>query len=166
MRKSRGFTLIELLVTIAVLVIIAMIAAPSFGGVLIKQKLNSNANSFVSILNQAKSQAVLLRTTIAVCPNKTNTDNDFTKDECANAVIPSYSAMTTAQKESVQADRVYQVEIDSKVALQSTSASAVLFTALGNVSASKTFNLCASGYMRTINVEKFGNISQSSGTCS
>jgi Tfp pilus assembly protein FimT len=154
------------MVTIAVLVIIAMLAAPSFGEVLIKQKLNSSTSNFVSTLNQAKSQAVLLRTTIAVCPNRTNTDNDFTKDECANAVIPSYSTMTMTQKESVQAERVYQVEIDSKVDVQSTSASAVLFTALGNVSTSKTFTLCASGNLRTINVEKFGNISQSSGICS
>lgn len=37
--KNQGFTLIELMVTIAVMAIIAMMAAPSFGNMRINQKL-------------------------------------------------------------------------------------------------------------------------------
>ena len=40
MKKIQGFTLIELMVTIAVLAIIAMMAAPTFGDMLDKQNLN------------------------------------------------------------------------------------------------------------------------------
>jgi type IV fimbrial biogenesis protein FimT len=40
--KHKGFTLIELMVTIAVMAIIAMMAAPSFGDMLQRQNLNKS----------------------------------------------------------------------------------------------------------------------------
>lgn len=43
MQKEKGFTLIELMVTIAVLAIVASIAAPSFGNLLIKENLKTTA---------------------------------------------------------------------------------------------------------------------------
>lgn len=42
MRIKKGFTLIELMVTVSILVIIVMLAAPSFTNLLVKQNLNSN----------------------------------------------------------------------------------------------------------------------------
>lgn len=169
MRTNRGFTLIELMVTIAVLAIIAMMAAPSFGDLVVRQKLNGNARDFITTLNQAKSQAALLRTTVAVCPNKTNTDDNFTKDKCATAFISEYTAtspsLTNTQKQSLLVDRVYLVEIDPKIAVQSTSSTGALFNATGSANAQVSFNICASGNSRTITVQRLGAISQSSGTC-
>jgi len=165
MRNSRGFTLVELMVTIAIVAIIAMMAAPSFGQMLLRQKLNNNARNFITALNQAKSQAALLRTTVAVCPNKTNSDDNFTKEECASAVIPNYSTLNATQKLAVQNDRVFQVEIDPKVTVQSASMTAALFNPLGSVNTQASFSICASGNLRTITVLRLGAISQSSGTC-
>lgn len=164
-KKNQGFTLIELMVTVAVMAIIAMMAAPSFGDMVTRQKLNSNARGLITALNQAKSQAALLRTTVAVCSSKTNSDDNFTKDECATAVIPNYSSMTTTQKENVLIDRVYLVEIDPKVTVQSTSTTGALFNAIGSVNTQVTFNICAAGNLRSISVLRLGSISQSSGTC-
>lgn len=165
MRNSRGFTLVELMVTIAIVAIIAMMAAPSFGQMLLRQKLNNNARNFITALNQAKSQAALLRTTVAVCPNKTNSDDNFTKDECASAVIPNYASMTNTQKQTVQIDRVFQVMVDPAVTVQSTSSTAALFNSTGSANAQVSFNICASGNSRTITVQRLGAVSQSSGTC-
>ena len=164
-KKNQGFTLIELMVTVAVIAIIAMMAVPSFGDLVTRQKLNSNARGLITVLNQAKSQAALLRTTVAVCSSKTNSDDNFTKDECATAVIPNYSSMTTTQKENVLIDRVYLVEIDPKVTVQSTSTTGALFNAVGSVNTQATFNICAAGNLRSISVLRLGSISQSSGTC-
>lgn len=164
-KKNQGFTLIELIVTVAVMAIIAMMAAPSFGDMVTRQKLNSNARGLITALNQAKSQAALLRTTVAVCSGKTNSDDNFTKGECATAVIPNYSSMTTTQKENVLIDRVYLVEIDPKVTVQSTSTTGALFNAIGSVNTQATFNICAAGNLRSISVLRLGSISQSSGTC-
>jgi len=165
MRNSRGFTLVELMVTIAIVAIIATMAAPSFGQMLLRQKLNNNARNFITALNQAKSQAALLRTTVAVCPNKTNSDDNFTKEECASAVIPNYSTLNATQKLAVQNGRVFQVEIDPKVTVQSASTTAALFNPLGSVNTQASFSICASGNLRTITVLRLGAISQSSGTC-
>lgn len=59
--KNNGFTLIELMVTIAVLGIIAAMAAPSFGNMLNKQNLNKSGQDLITVLNKARSIAVLER---------------------------------------------------------------------------------------------------------
>lgn len=57
----KAFTLIELVIVIFVLCIIAVLAIPSFGHLLAKQRLNSDARSLASILTQSRNQAVFLR---------------------------------------------------------------------------------------------------------
>jgi type IV fimbrial biogenesis protein FimT len=69
MYKSKGFTLIELMVVIAVMAIIAMIAAPSFNDLLLKQNLNQSARALVSTLSEARAKAALERRQITVMLN-------------------------------------------------------------------------------------------------
>jgi prepilin-type N-terminal cleavage/methylation domain-containing protein len=75
--KHKGFTLIELMVTIAVMVIIAMMAAPSFGDMLQRQNLNKSTRELVATLNQARAKAALERREITVTLNSVvaNTEN-------------------------------------------------------------------------------------------
>lgn len=64
--QQKGFTLIELMVTIAVMAIIAMMAAPSFGDMLQRQNLNKSTRELVATLNQARAKAALERRNITV----------------------------------------------------------------------------------------------------
>ncbi len=64
--QQKGFTLIELMVTIAVMAIIAMMAAPSFGDMLQRQNLNQSTRELVATLNQARAKAALERRNITV----------------------------------------------------------------------------------------------------
>lgn len=73
MRKNHGFTLIELMVTIAVLAIITMMAAPSFDEMLNRKRLEANTKELMLVLNQARSQAILLRTNTVVQLNGSTT---------------------------------------------------------------------------------------------
>ncbi|NHC02907.1 prepilin-type N-terminal cleavage/methylation domain-containing protein [Acinetobacter sp. 187] len=59
MRKVSGFTLIELMVTIAVIAIIAMIAAPSFGNMIKNQHFRKDTSQLVNKIRQARTYAVL-----------------------------------------------------------------------------------------------------------
>lgn len=164
-RREQGFTLIELMITIAVLAIIATMAAPSFGNLVSKQKLNGSVRELVLAINQAKSQAALMKTTVALCLNKTNTDADFDKDECGTALLPNYTSLGDDQKKEAKETRMISVQIDPSVVVESTSAAMVLFTDVGSASSSETFSFCKSGMQKTVSVTRLGIMSQTSGTC-
>lgn len=72
--KNQGFTLIELMVTIAVMAIIAMMAAPSFGNLIQKQNLNRSTQELIGQLNNARSKAVLERRDVTVQLNSLAAD--------------------------------------------------------------------------------------------
>jgi len=72
--KNQGFTLIELMVTIAVMAIIAMMAAPSFGNLIQKQNLNRSTQELIGQLNNARSKAVLERREVRVQLNSLAAD--------------------------------------------------------------------------------------------
>ena len=165
MRTEQGFTLIELIITIAIMAIIATLAAPSFGNLISEQKLNSSARELVMSINQAKSQAALKKTTVALCLNRTNTDNDFTKGECATAVLSDYATLTSAQQIEAQKTRVISVQVNPAVVVESTSATAVLFSDIGSADSASTFSFCNSSKQRVVSVTRLGIISQTSGAC-
>ncbi|MDR7015992.1 GspH/FimT family pseudopilin [Acinetobacter sp. 3657] len=162
MGKGRGFTLIELMVTIAILAIVAMMAVPSFGNMVARQKLNAATRELTLAINQAKSQAALMKTTVAVCLNRTNTDDDFNKHKCATALIPNYAAL---DQQEVQNTRVISVQIDPQVAIESTSAEMILFNDVGSATTAETFSFCKSAQNRTIEVTRLGNVRQVAGAC-
>lgn len=173
-KKNQGFTLIELMVTVAVMAIIAMMAAPSFGDLVTRQKLNRSARELVLAINQAKSQAALMKTSVALCLNRTNSDDDFTTTECATAAIPEYtattgtppiSALTNAQKEEVLKNRVISTPVDRAITVAATSSVSILFNDVGSTTTTATFILCKSPLMRTVVVTRLGIISQTSGAC-
>ena len=173
-KKELGFTLIELMITIAILAIIATMAAPSFNNLVSEQKMNRSVRELVLAINQAKSQAALKKTSVALCLNRTNSDDDFTKVECATAAIPEYtattgtppiSALTNGQKEEVLKSRVISIPVDRAITVASTSSVAILFNNIGSATTTATFILCKSPIMKTVVVTRLGIISQTSGTC-
>lgn len=71
-KKNHGFTLIELMVTVAIMAIIAMIAAPSFGDLVARKQLDTTARNFALIFGETRGQAISLRKPITLkleCPN-------------------------------------------------------------------------------------------------
>lgn len=84
-KRNLGFTLVELMVTIAVLAIIAMMAAPSFGDIMMSQDLNKSTQELVGQLNNARSKAVLERRDVTVDLNPD--DADKAKGDTDNKLI-------------------------------------------------------------------------------
>ncbi|RPE29896.1 prepilin-type N-terminal cleavage/methylation domain-containing protein [Acinetobacter sp. BIGb0102] len=85
MGKTRGFTLIELMVTIAVLAVIAMMAAPSFGNLIARKQLDTTAKDFALVFGETRGQAISLGKDITLkltCPIETNTANGQTEVIC------------------------------------------------------------------------------------
>ena len=70
----RGFTLIELMVTISVLAILLAIAIPDLRAFLLSNRLSSDVNGFIGLVNYARSEAIVRNQEVVVCP-KNNTSN-------------------------------------------------------------------------------------------
>lgn len=78
MLGNRGFTLIELMVTIAVVAILAMIAAPSMGNMVTKQRLDTTARELAYTFGEARSKSAVLRKEVVVkFDDGANTETEF-----------------------------------------------------------------------------------------
>ena len=165
MKKNNGFTLIEMMVTIAIFAIIAAMAAPAFGKMVTRQKLNSNTRAFVSAFNLAKSQAATLRASVAVCPDKTPAGLDYTRKKSAEDAIPNYASLTAINKINAQENRVILVAVDKNVELKSGSTTKVVFNEVGSSGSEQTMSLCAGKELRTLTILALGNVTQTTGTC-
>ena len=67
--RLRGFTLIELMITLAVAVILLVIAVPSFRTMTISNRLTTTANAVVAALNTARMVAIKRNAGTQLCSN-------------------------------------------------------------------------------------------------
>lgn len=68
---SKGFTLVELMVTVSVLAILVGLALPDLRSFLVSNRLSSDVNGLIGLLNYARSEAIVRNQNVVVCP-KTN----------------------------------------------------------------------------------------------
>jgi len=64
--KLHGYTLIELIITIAVLSILVVLALPSFGTLLERNVITTDANNFAADLSYARSEAIKRNATVQI----------------------------------------------------------------------------------------------------
>lgn len=65
--RNRGFTLIEMMITITLLVILSMIAIPSYRNASLSSQLRSSANDFIASANFARSEAIKRGSAVTLC---------------------------------------------------------------------------------------------------
>ncbi len=73
MKKCTGVTLVELMITIAIAAILLAAGTPNLISILKKNKLEAQANDFVSGLNTARSEAVLRNVRATMCHSSNGT---------------------------------------------------------------------------------------------
>lgn len=64
-----GFTLIELIVALAILVVLATMAGPSFRGLLADHQASNSASELLSALQFARAEAVERNVMVSLCPS-------------------------------------------------------------------------------------------------
>lgn len=109
MGKSRGFTLIELMVAIAVLAIVAMMAAPSFGNMVARKQLDTTARDLALILGEARGQAISLGKDITIkltCPTETDANSGESKVVCPANTATSFSWISPKEDIGLTSDAV------------------------------------------------------------
>jgi type IV fimbrial biogenesis protein FimT len=97
--REKGFTLIELMVTLALAIIIATIAVPSYRAFIVNQQLTAASGDFMASLLQARSEAVRLGRNVALAPAD-GTDwrsgwNVFLDADCTGTYSAANSATNT-----------------------------------------------------------------------
>lgn len=150
-RKEQGFTLIELMVTIAVMAIIAMMAAPSFGDMRDNQKLKLSVMEIKTGIQQGRSRAILTRSPTVICPST------IIEATCG-ANITNYADLSASQK----SDSVLRPKIDDMITIKSGSADHFMFNPQG-ITANKTITLCSGKKSIVITVNGPGVITQVDG---
>ncbi len=71
----RGFTLIEMMVTVALMVILGMMAVPALQSHVTRSGMQTLQNDFISSLNRARSEAVARNTCVSMCQLRVGTTN-------------------------------------------------------------------------------------------
>ena len=145
MKIKKGFTLVELMVTIAIIVIIALLAVPSFIDQVNKRQLERSYGELALTFSNARSQAVTIRQNVEVKLNSTD------------LITPTLFTWEPS---------------NSKMSLQSGSASSVVFEPSGGVqnfdNNTMTFSVCHMNSKKTkrLQLTRMGSITMlADGTC-
>ncbi|HZR06792.1 MAG TPA: prepilin-type N-terminal cleavage/methylation domain-containing protein [Candidatus Udaeobacter sp.] len=88
MQRARGFTLIEIALSIFILLLILMLAVPSFSGVIANRRLKQTLDEFNNLVRQAQTRSVTERRPYLIVWGKNNVvarPEAFAEDEEANA---------------------------------------------------------------------------------
>lgn len=95
MRKNRptafklqaAFTLIELLITVTVLGVLMAIALPNLRDFVVSNRLSSQVNGFVGLLNYARSEAIVRNQSVLVCAKQAANNECSTADSWADLEV-------------------------------------------------------------------------------
>ncbi|TAM60876.1 MAG: prepilin-type N-terminal cleavage/methylation domain-containing protein [Rhodanobacter sp.] len=88
-RDGRGFTLVELMITMAVAVVLIMIAVPSFRTMTLSNKLTTVANDMVGAINVARMEAIKSNSFTQLCSDSSaNNTSDPLGNACNTSPQP------------------------------------------------------------------------------
>lgn len=128
-KQQKGFTLIEMMIVIAIIAILAALAAPSMIDMKRKYELQRETNSFVAKLNEARSEAVLKRTSVSVSlVASQNTSANASQNTSANT--SQNTSTNTSQNASTNASQVWQ-STSPNIVLETTRSDAISFDYMG-----------------------------------
>jgi type IV fimbrial biogenesis protein FimT len=132
-KRESGFTLIELMVTLAVAAIVLSVGVPSFRGVIMDNRLVSQANLVVTSVKLARSAAVRYQRNATVCASA---NYDDPVPDCVASTDWSNGWIVWVDKDrdaATDANEIISVfgPINTSSTLSSTSASAFTYDARG-----------------------------------
>jgi len=180
-RLPRGFGLIELMIVVAIVVILTMIALPSYQHLIQLNRVSTDTNNLLSAFNLARNEAVARGRPVTVCASASGTACDGTgTDNWSSGWIVFTDYDPTGQIDAGSGDAIVRVfgPVATRNSLTS-GGSNVGYVSFGRTGAAKfpnaadlqeTFTIlqtpCASDLVRTVTITTLGrSASKTDATC-
>jgi type IV fimbrial biogenesis protein FimT len=137
-----GFSLIELMVTVAVLVLVVLVAAPSFDTMFLNSRLTAYSGDFVAATQTARSEAIKRNARVLLCASSNGTACDGTDWRQGWLVVHDVDGLGTFN--SGDTVLLKHEALDSSYSLVSTPSSStvmIVYDTTGAVSSAVTMKL-------------------------
>lgn len=152
-KKAGGFSLVELMVTLAIIIIVTLVALPSMTGLVRDARISAQTDLLVSTLNSARLEAVKQRKDMTVCPMA----NPNSGTACSTDAGDWSNGFGVWDGTAI----VQRVQAKTNVTLTTSATSVVFRGTLGSSTAAPTFTLCISGVKeREVDVVLSGHVSR------
>lgn len=163
-----GLTLIELIVTLVILGILLTIAIPLMRPLIRSTSLTSSANSFVTTLNYARSEAITRGSRVVACASANPMANAPACSNNANWQTGWLVFVDSNENNTYQAANDTLLRVDGPIGGDLTlagAAAAVAFTNMGAaIAGNGNYVVCGSGLRRwTVNITASGRINNQRG---
>ena len=169
--RNQGFTLIELLIVVAIVGVLAGLAVPSFATLLAQNRLASQANEFVAMLNLARNEAIRRAASMRV----TSKSGDQVFSSLGFKLAPSSSSTSIVRETSAFYGNTKLSRVTSAAGnpddTSSTNISYIEFNARGAnlAGVSVLYKVCDTGNTsvqgRLITITAVGRIATTATTC-
>ena len=133
-----GYSLVELVITLALLLIVTTLAAPSFLSYYRSARVRSGAQAVSAYLNQGRQLAI--KTNTPVCVDYTTTSMQYRQSTCGGATIGVAGLVTTGNS----------IHLPENISLTSTASP--IFGTLGNATTGATFTVTDTVSSKTLHV--------------
>ncbi|MCC6756382.1 MAG: GspH/FimT family pseudopilin [Arenimonas sp.] len=165
-KRISGFTLIELMVTVAVMGIILAWGIPSFRNLLQNTRATSQANEFITSVNQARTEALKRQSTVSVIAAAGGTATNEFGNGWSVVVDADGDGVVDAGDVRVATSTGYQ----GRGTLNSVNnVSAFTFQRDGTLGAVRGFEVripdCRGTAARNISISRIGHVSVASVAC-
>lgn len=168
MQRSKGFTLVELIVTVAVMVIVASVAAPSMISFFKTHKLNQAKEQMIQALKEGRSRAAATRALVIVCPSKIKDGDSISIDKCLTSagVASSDSSVFKDSNRVILANLASGITVSGDANFVFGPTGASLQNASNAVPKAKSIVICSDTKSKEIEVSLLGSVGlKSSGSC-
>ena len=177
MNKKEGFTLVEMMITLAIAAILLTMAVPSFQAFIENNRLATNANNLISMMQYTKYEAVKRNATVSLCAgDTTNGCVCNAQAGCDANWRNGYIVFNDPNSNCIvnNGEQILRVDEGIRGDYTITATGCLTYRALGNLSTNNTVNItfCTSRItadnIRNIQVNPVGRprVQKSTGSCS
>jgi type IV fimbrial biogenesis protein FimT len=131
--KTSGFNIIELMIAVALAGVLAATALPSYTAMVKNNCMTTKANSLISSLQYARSEAVLRKTDITIATSKSSGDADYATNEWGPGWTVSDAGTTL---------RVVELSCATTTFDETTGKATFTYDSSGYTNSSGIFDIC------------------------